>query len=147
MPRTSSDRRAGSKAGFTLLELLIVMAIMAFALAVVLPNVRRQLSATAVQTTFFDFQRQATGLRAQAFHENQALGLVSTGEFTDDPDAEPRPAEIQFQIEDWRYEVSAPMTISAGGVCDIVEVDIFQNDNLAAHLESQPDCHYVRVAR
>ena len=121
------------------------MVIMAFAVAIVLPNVKRDLSEAVIQSTFFDFQRQATGLRAQAFNENLAISLVSSGEFVDDPDAEPRPAEIQFQTEDWKYVLSAPMTISAGGVCDPVEVDLIQGENLAAHLESRPDCHFVRV--
>ena len=119
---------------------------MGLTVALVLPNVQRALSQAAIQTTFFDFQRQATGLRAQAYHENQAISLVSSGEFRDDPDADPRPAEIQFQTKDWTYRMSAPMTISAGGVCDAVEVDIFQDGKRAAHLESQPDCHFKRVA-
>lgn len=125
--------------------MLVVMAIMAFAIAIVLPNVKRDLDNAVVQTTFFDFQRQATGLRAQAYHENQPIQLVSTGEYVDDPDAEVRPAEIQFQTPDWHYQLSAPMTISAGGVCDPIEVDLYQGDQLAMHLESQSDCHFIRV--
>ena len=142
--RTSScDIR---KSGFTLLEMMIVIALMALVSAIAIPNVAKLISRTTAQTVFFDFQRQATELRARAYRERQALILVGSGEFVDDAEADPSPAEIQFLDEAWSYRLSEPMVISAGGVCSPVTVSVLQDQALALTLEGQPDCSFRQVA-
>ncbi len=149
-PTTTASSGAGFNTGFTLLEILIVITIMGLTVALVLPNIQRSISNAVARTYFFEFQNQATGLRAKAYHENQAMMLVSSGQFVDDPDAEVRSAEIQLCSPNvacgWTYKVSTPMLISAGGVCDAADVDLYYNAIRSAHLESQPDCHFKQVA-
>ncbi len=153
MPRISSSSRIESKAGFTLLEILIVITVMALTVAIVLPNVRRSLSESAVQTTFLEFQSHATSLRARAYHENQAINLLATAEaplddadVTDDPaSSEVRTRSIHLNDPSWSYRLAEPMTISAGGVCSQVDAYLYQDDKQAAHLQSQADCHFKRV--
>src|SRR5690606_15060286 len=98
-PILSARTRIGTaaRAGFTLLEILLVLAIAGMTLALALPSLRTSLSQNAIQTTFYDFQRQAARLRAFAYNEGQAILLVDTGQFAEDPEAEVRLAEIRFQ--------------------------------------------------
>lgn len=143
-PTSSCD--LAPRRGFTLLEMIIVIALMALAAAIALPNIARLISRTTSQTVFFDFQRQATELRARAYRERQALVLVSSGEFVDDVEADPSPAEIQFLDQAWSYRLSEPMVISAGGVCSPVTVSIFQDRVLALTLQGRPDCKFLQAA-
>lgn len=134
--------------GFTLLEMIIVVAIMAFAVAMVVPNIKRQIAENATQGRFIVFQRQITGYRAQAYRQNLAITLRSTGEESQDPDELAGEAQLCGPDEQpclWSYRLSEPMVISAGGVCSAVEADILSGNEVAAHLESRPDCHFVRV--
>ena len=128
---------------------MIVMAIMSFTVAIVLPNVRRQIDEAASQGAFITLQRQVTGFRAQAYHQNVAIGLVSSGDFEGADDTDYLPAESQFCAEGqpcpWSYKLTEPMTISAGGVCSAVEGDLLKDGKVAKHLESRPDCHFVWV--
>jgi len=128
--------------------MMVVVAIMAFAVAIVTPNIKRQIAENAAQGRFIVFQRQVTGYRAQAYRQNLAINLLSTGEKSQDPDE--LVGEVQLCGPDeqpclWSYRLSEPMVISAGGVCTAVEADILTGNEVAAHLESRPDCHFVRV--
>ena len=140
--RTSSSDRLASKRGFTLLEMLMVIVIMGLVTALVLPNINKTLSTNAVQTVFFQFQTKALEHRATAYRQNRSLVLVDSGAVTDDPEADPAPVDIQFPGEGWTYRLSQPMKISAGGVCDAVTAEVFQEGQLAFRLESQPDCSF-----
>lgn len=146
MRTPTSSCEVAPKRGFTLLEMMLVIALMALAAVLVLPNMSRLISRTTSQTVFFDFQRQATELRARAYRERQALLLVSSGEFVDDAEADPSPAEIQFLDPAWSYRLSQPMVISAGGVCSPATASIFQDGALALTLQAGPDCKFLQVA-
>jgi type II secretory pathway pseudopilin PulG len=127
--------------------MIIVIAIVALTAALVMPNLSRMISRNTTQTVFFEFQNQMTQLRARAFREKQALLLVSSGEFVEDPEADPSPAEIQFMDSGWTYQLTEPMVITAGGVCAPVNVNIYKNEDLALSLEGRPDCGFRQVAR
>lgn len=144
-PTLSSRVRA--RAGFTLLEMIIVIAIVALTAALVMPNIARMISRNATQTVFFEFQNQVTELRARAYREKQALLLVSSGEFVEDPEADPSPAEIRFLDSGWTYQLTEPMVITSGGVCAPANVEIYKGDDLALTLEGRPDCGFRNVSR
>ena len=110
----------------------------------VLPNIRHGLSDASVQSAFFDFQRQAAGLRAQAYQESEAISLVASGHATSTirPPTSAGQPKSSSPVREWTYNLSAPMTISAGGVCDAVDAYLVQNGEIAGHLQSQPNCHF-----
>ena len=146
-PRRTSSCKVRTRAGFTLLEMIIVIAIVALTVALVMPNIARMISRNATQTVFFEFQNQVTELRARAYRERQALLLVSSGEFVEDPEADPSPAEITFLDSGWTYQLTEPMVITAGGVCAPANVDIYKGEDLALTLQGRPDCGFRQVAR
>ena len=126
--------------------MIIVIAIMATAAALVLPNLAKMISRNTTQTVFFEFQNQMTELRARAYRERQALLLVSSGQFINDPEADPSPSEIQFLDPDWTYRLSEPVIISAGGVCTPANAEVFKGDDLALRLVGGADCKFLQQA-
>ncbi len=141
-------RRADLRAGFTLLEVLLAIAVMGLVMAITLPNMPNTLSSNADRRAAFHFKRLATDLRATAYREEQALVVVDSGQFQEDSDADPRPAEIKLD-DGWSYTLSAPLNISARGMCDVVEATLsFQGQ---AHLQmvGASDCSFTwqRIAR
>lgn len=140
--RTSKQTREGSKAGFSLLEVLICIAVIGLVVVVTLPNVPRTLESNADRRAAFHFERLALDLRATAFRDEQGLVVVDSGQFTDDPEADPRPAEIKLDAG-WTYTLSAPLNISARGLCDPVVADLSYEGRLRMRLQGATDCSFV----
>ena len=60
----------------TLIEILVVLAIMAMATAVIMPSTSRMLDQATSHAVFFEFQRQVSELRRQANRTGEDLRLV-----------------------------------------------------------------------
>lgn len=151
MPPISCNRRRSDRlsvrAGFTLLEMLVVLALIALSAAIALPRMGAAIDQALAHTVFFDFQRQVLDLRRQAFHDESPLSMVSSGEFVDDPDADPPLAEVQLRAG-WTYRLSESMLIDGGGNCTAVEVDLFDEGKPVMHLEGAgANCRFHRVMR
>lgn len=141
-PKSPEHVRAGAKAGFTLLEVLICIAVIGLVAVIILPNVPRTLESNADRRAAFHFERLALDLRATAFRDEQGLTVVDSGQFTDDSEADPRPAEIKLDTG-WTYTLSAPLNISARGLCDPVNADLFFEGRLRMRLHGATDCSFV----
>jgi prepilin-type N-terminal cleavage/methylation domain-containing protein len=140
-PRRGS--RPAAKAGFTLLEMLLVLAIMGLTMAMVATGIQQAISSSADRSQVFHFERLALDLRATAYHQEQAVSVVGTGQFKDDdPDADPKPAEIKLD-DGWSYSLSAPMGISGRGLCDLVTADLSYHGQPRMRLHSAADCSFT----
>lgn len=140
-PARAPLRASTAKAGFTLLEMLFTLAIMGLTAALVMPRVRTAIASNGDHAEVFHFQRLMLDLRATAYHEERALKVVDTGQFKDDPDADPQLAEIKLD-DGWSYRLSGPLTISPRGLCDVVTVDLFHNGRPRERLTGSADCSY-----
>jgi type II secretory pathway pseudopilin PulG len=125
------------------MEMLLVLAIMSFTMAIAIPGIQQSLSSNADRSQVFHFERLALDLRATAYHTEHALSVVETGQFKDDdPDADPTPAEIKLD-DGWSYRLSAPMTISARGQCDVVTADLIYRGQPRMRLQGGTDCSFT----
>jgi type II secretory pathway pseudopilin PulG len=123
--------------------MLLVLAIMGLTLSIAIPGIQQSLSSSADRSQVFHFQRLALDLRATAYHEEHALTVVDTGRFKDDaPDADPTPAEIKLD-DGWSYSLSAPMTISPRGLCDLITADLSYHGQPRMRLHSAADCSFT----
>jgi prepilin-type N-terminal cleavage/methylation domain-containing protein len=139
--------------GYSLFEIMIVLAIMALAMAVVMPRAAAALDQVVAHTVFFDFQRQLLDLRTKAFNTNNQIVVLSSPT-KDGQSAEvlnPELANIA-QMErialrtGWTYQLAAPLRISPGGICTRTDVDLFNAGHKIMHLESDNDgCRLVRA--
>ena len=125
--------------------MILVLSIMSLSVALILPRISTLIDQAQAHTVFFDFQRQVLDLHRGAFHSETALAVVSSGEFVDDAEADPLPAEVRLRAP-WTYRLSEPMTIDSGGNCAPVTVDLVKAGRPVVRLEGHgADCRFSRV--
>jgi prepilin-type N-terminal cleavage/methylation domain-containing protein len=142
-----------TRAGYSLLEMVIALAIMGLAAALIVPRGAAALDQVVVHSVFFDFQRQISDLRATAFADQRTYDLVSS-------QGAPQPQIVIMALETsnsaknvtialragWQYRVSQPIRISSGGLCSGGAVDLINLQHVAAHLETHDGkCHFLRT--
>lgn len=150
---TSLNSRLKARAGYSLLEMMIALAIMGLAAAIIVPRGAAALDQVVVHSVFFDFQRQISDLRATAFADQQSYDLTSSQEapraqivILDDRTNDPAQNITLSLRAGWQYRVSHPIRISSGGLCSDGAVDLINLGHVAAHLESHDGaCHFLRV--
>jgi prepilin-type N-terminal cleavage/methylation domain-containing protein len=143
-PTSRARAPVALKAGFSLMEMLFTLAIMALTAAMVVPGIQKTLANNADRSEIFHFQRLALDLRATAYHTERTLIVVDTGQFKDDgdPETDPRPAEIKLD-DGWSYRLSGPFTISPRGLCDVVTADLSYRGRPRDRLTGTTDCHFT----
>lgn len=134
-----------SRAGYSLLEMLIVLAIMAAAVALVMPRGEAMLDQMTTHAVFFDFQRQISDLRREAYAtQSPALVVDSAAPPTATP-ATGEPARVLTLRTAWTYRLAQPIRISAGGGCTQTSAQILNRGRVVMHLTTADGtCHFIR---
>jgi hypothetical protein len=125
--------------------MLIVLAIMALAVALVMPRGAVLLDRMTAQTVFFDFQRQVGALRRDAADSQTALLLVDS-----DPRHAPLPGRAALRIVDlgpgWAYRLTRPIAITEGGACAGADVTLMRDGKSIMHLApAEAPCRFTRL--
>jgi prepilin-type N-terminal cleavage/methylation domain-containing protein len=152
-PTSLNKRPLRAKAGYSLLEMIIALAIMGLAAAVIVPRGAAALDQVVVHSVFFDFQRQISDLRATAFADQRSYDLESSQGTPRAqivilaPDTDDSIQKVTIPLRaGWQYRVSQPIRISSGGLCSGGAVDLINLGHVAAHLESHDGaCHFLRI--
>ena len=135
-------RRVSSKAGYSLLEMMIVLAIMAVAMTVVVPRGAVMMDRVVTHAVFFDFQRQISDLRREAFNNQSPLTVYPSGAV--DPN-DPQGRAIPLRAA-WSYRLARPIRISEGGACTPASAEILKGDVVIMHLNmADQTCHFIRL--
>jgi len=130
------------KAGYSLMEMLIVLAIMAIAIAVVMPRGQAMLDGMTAHAVFFDFQRQVLDLRRDAY-ATQTPTAVKSSDDADPADALARVVPLRSQ---WSYRLERPIAVTAGGVCTPAAVEVLKSGRPVMHLTmGDQACHFIRL--
>ena len=129
-------------AGYTLLEMLIVLAIMALAIAIVAPRGEAMLDQMTAHAVFFDFQRQVSDLRRGAYADQTPADIRGS----DDADPRLAAARVIPLRAGWTYRLAQPIAISAGGACAGGAVEILKYGRPVMHLAmADRACHFIRL--
>jgi len=136
MPMSGScprnKRRAPPASGFTLLELLIVLALIAMMAAMVAPRLQRTYDAVARSGERAEARRQLERLPLRARAAGQAIEIPAG-------DAEAFARQVPLP-EGWTMSAPAPLRIEANGICLGGDVAV-QAPGLAETWRlSAPDC-------
>lgn len=134
--------RRRAEAGFSLLEMLIVLAIMAVAIAVVMPRGEAMLDQMTAHAVFFDFQRQVSDLRREAYASQTAVGVRG------DDDRDPSHADDKRIAlrSGWSYRLDQPIGIDEGGRCSGTGVEVLKSGRPVMRLMlSDRACHFTRL--
>jgi prepilin-type N-terminal cleavage/methylation domain-containing protein len=133
-------RRLRSRSGYSLLEMLIVLGIMALSVALVLPRGEAMLDQMTAHAVFFDFQRQVTDLRHEAYASETPVVVRGEG---DPADAGDRLLPLRAG---WTYRLDHPISISAGGACSGARVEVRKSARPVMHLVADDAaCHFTRL--
>jgi prepilin-type N-terminal cleavage/methylation domain-containing protein len=134
-----------SRAGYSLLEMLIVLAIMAAAVAIVAPRGEAMLDQMTTHAVFFDFQRQILDLRREAYaKQTRALVMDSTSPVPA-PAADGEVARVLSLRTAWTYRLERPIRISEGGGCTKTAAQILNRGRVVMNLTtSDGSCHFIR---
>lgn len=143
--------------GFSLIEILVVLAIMGLGAAVIMPSTSRMLDQTTAHAVFFEFQREVSDLRREASRTGQAIRIL-------DPVA-PEAAGIlvktstEAQAEDsfdvservltlrggWSYSLAPALEIEEGGRCGTASANILHQGAVVMSLRTNDgSCNFAR---
>jgi len=151
-PPISADVR---RAGFSLIEILVVLAIFALSAAIIMPSTSRMLDQATSHAVFFEFQKQVSDYRREANRTGMAIRLM-------DPEAA-RTADLQNATagretsEDrldrtvtlrspWRYTMAPSLDIAGGGACSAATANLINGDRVVMTLRTaNGDCRFIRL--
>lgn len=142
--RINRRHRYGSRAGFSLMEILVVLAILALSTAIIMPSTARMLDQTTAHAVFFEFQRQASDLRREANRTGQALRVLDPAVYEQ---TDPDPA-LDRQIilrAPWTFSLSPSLEIAEGGLCNRTSVVLMKQEEVVMRLRTDDGtCRFVR---
>ena len=125
-------RRARSvRAGFSMLEAVIALAVLSLTAAIVSPRASVMLAQIAVHAAFQEFQTGLLSLRGRAF--------ARATDMTAAPDLLPLP-------DGWSFRAETPLVARADGVCAGTAVELVRGGRVRARLTPAGDgCRYLRA--
>lgn len=146
------------RAGFSLLETLIALAVLSLGATVVLTRSSAAIAQVTDHAVFFDFQRQVSDLRRQAWRGQSPVLLTTPAASSADggrpaaaSDGPQEPADGAATLSlalrpGWTYTLSRPLRMEASGECRNVTADLLRDGKLRVHLISQDKaCHFIRT--
>lgn len=132
MPTSVFCRRSKAAGqGFTLLELLIVLALMGLAVAVVTPRLVKTYGAIVSSGDRAEMVRQIERLPVIARDRGEALTIASPADWA--------ALHLQFPAG-WRALAVTPLRVERSGVCHEGRIDIDGPDGRERWLLTEPSC-------
>jgi prepilin-type N-terminal cleavage/methylation domain-containing protein len=139
IPTKRAEPRA--QTGFSLMEILVVLTILALSTAIIMPSTSRMLDQATGHAVFFEFQRQVSDLRREANRTGMPIRMV-------DPEAAGALAENERVIElrePWRYTLAPALEIAEGGACSPATANLVNGDRVVMTLRSEDaGCRFIR---
>lgn len=119
--------------------MLVVLAILALAVAIVMPRGSLMLDRATAHSVFFDFQRQVSDLRLEAYRTETPVVLADV--------APPRPGTRAIALKSgWSYRLDRPLLITDGGACPQAGALLLKNGRRVMRLQSADGlCHFRRL--
>ena len=129
------------RVGFTLLELLVVLAVLGLATALAMPNLQR-LYAAATQASARDYVLdQFAGLGREAMLRGRAYVVFGNAPLPDPAEAARYPDYETYVVdvpEGWRLDLDRPLVVLANGVCLGGALTLSHADAAAVRVELAP---------
>lgn len=155
---TKSIHRATYRRGFSLIEVLVVLAIFALSTSLIMPSMSRMLDQTMSHAVFFEFQRQVSDLRREASRTGLGLRVESPevdvngraqellppiGPEPESPDDES--VRVLQLREPWTYSLTPALQIEAGGRCSAASANLIHNGRVVMSLRTvDGTCSFIR---
>ena len=133
-------RPVRDRGGYTLIEVLVVLAIFALSTAIIMPSTARMLDQTTAHAVFFEFQRQMSDLRREANRTGVPIRVV-------DPSMPKIEGDRFLELRaPWRYTLAPALDIAEGGGCSTVSANLINQDRVVMTLRSDDGtCRFIRL--
>ncbi|QYF86438.1 Tfp pilus assembly protein FimT/FimU [Brevundimonas sp. PAMC22021] len=153
MPTSPPTNARIARRGFSLIEILVVLAIFAMSAAVIMPSTSRMLDQASSHAVFFEFQKQISDFRREANRTGVALRVadpeaalatnrVGAGSLEPETDAS-RTVTLRSP---WRYTLAPALDIEAGGACSAATANLINGDRVVMTLRTaEGDCRFIRL--
>lgn len=140
MPMSPAQPRDRVRKGYSLIEILVVLAIIALATALVVPNGSRLMDQAMGQAVFFEFQRDLFAVRKEANRTQTAMVVREPGQVPQDA------TERVFSLRaGWTYKVTPELRIDDAGACSPAEISILRDEAALLNLRVEgADCRLTR---
>lgn len=128
------------RGGYTLIEVLVVLAIFALSTAIIMPSTARMLDQTTAHAVFFEFQRQMSDLRREANRTGEPLRVV-------DPSMPKVEGDRLLELRaPWRYTLAPALDIAEGGGCSTASANLINQDRVVMTLRTDDGtCRFIRL--
>ncbi len=129
-----------ARGGYTLIEVLVVLAIFALSTAIIMPSTARMLDQTTSHAVFFEFQRQISDLRREANRTGVPLRVVDSSMLRTEGD------RVLTLRSPWRYTLAPALDIAEGGGCSTVSANLINEDRVVMTLRADDGtCRFIRL--
>ncbi len=134
-----SGQRLSGRDGYSLMEILVVLAIFALSSAIIMPSTSRMLDQTTAHAVFFEFQRQVSDLRREANRTGEPVRII-------DPSMTPAEGDRVLELRtSWRYTLAPALDIAEGGGCGSVSANLIHQDRVVMTLRTDDGgCRFIR---
>ena len=133
-----------SRSGFSLLEILVVLAIFGLSAALIMPSTSRMLDQATSHAVFFEFQQQVSDLRREANRTGLPLQVVEASPSR--PSSESDKVRTLLLRAPWSYTLAPGLDISAGGTCSASSANLINGGRVVMTLRTiGGDCQFIRL--
>ena len=141
------------RAGFSLIEILVVLAIFALSAAVIMPSTSRMLDQATSHAVFFEFQKQVSDYRREAnrtgvairLEDPQAADTATTRDSRDRASNDTVSRTVTLRSP-WRDTMAPALDIAAGGACSDATANLINGERVVMTLRSAGgDCRFIRL--
>ena len=141
----SNSRWIEARQGYSILEMVIVLALMTLSAAIIMPRAGAALDQVVVHTLQFDLQRQFSNLRRTAYLEQQGYELSAMGGAPAGQDGEElyRPTELKLP-KGWNATYIPTLRFQANGTCSTGKVQVRSLGKTPIVMRVSDDCQLVR---
>lgn len=137
--RETGSPRKGPSAGFTLIELMVVLALLSLLTLLAAPNLQRLYDSVTLRSERSLILDQFAAIGREAMLRSKAyMVLGTTGDLPRAVDAPPQTGEFEpfpLQLpEGWSVRLDRPLLVRENGVCLGADVTLLHRDETAASL-------------
>jgi len=146
-----------AKSGYSLLEMMIVLAIISLSVAMVMPRMGAALDQVVVHTLQFEMQRQVSTLRRRAYLEQTDLWLSEqalpaaqdldpTGQAAAPELTGPQKQWVAITLpKTWKAAYATPIQFKSSGQCTVSDIEVSSLGKTSIRLTLNQDCQLIRT--
>lgn len=147
MPTLAYKQAQSSKHGYSLLEIMIVLAIMSVAVSIMVPRAGAALDQVVVHTIQFDLQRQISDQRLRAFTNQSDLALQIQSALDApspiDAVADEKVARVTIP-KGWTARLESKIVLYANGQCAATKLHLSSMGKRPIHMALRGNCQLIR---